>query len=166
MNGNPNRTQADGEPFRALLTPHRSLGPKGFLALMIVFGVASFIAGMVFLAMGAWPVLGFFGLDVLLLYVAFRLNYRSGLRYETVELTPARFVLTRVHPSGRREQLDCNPYWARVDLREWPDGRTALSVVSRGTKLAFGSFLTDDERRDLASVLRDALLVARSGARI
>jgi uncharacterized membrane protein len=133
---------------------------------MIAFGAISFLTGMLFLAMGAWPVLGFFGLDVLLLYVAFRLNYRSGRGYETVELTPARFVLTRVHPSGRREQHDCESYWTRVSLREWPDGRTALSVVSRGTELAFGSFLTDDERRGLAAALREALLSARGGARI
>ena len=166
MSGNPHGTQAEPEPFRALLTPHRSLRPRGFLALMIAFGAVSFVTGMAFLAMGAWPVFGFFGLDVLLLYVAFRLNYRSGRRYETLELTPSRFVLTRVHPSGRREELHCNPYWARVNLREWPDGRTALSIVSRGTELAFGAFLTDDERRDLASALREALLVARGGARL
>jgi uncharacterized membrane protein len=71
-----------------------------------------------------------------------------------------------VHPSGREERFHCNPYWARVNLREWPDGRTALSIVSRGTELAFGSFLTDDERRDLASALKEALLIARGGVRI
>ena len=168
MIGNPEQTQAgpEPEPFRALLTPHRSLGPKGFLALMIAIGTVSFASGMLFLALGAWPVLGFFGLDALLVYIAFRLNYRSGRAYETLELTPARFVLTRVHPSGRQEQFDCNPYWARVSLREWPDGRTALSVVSRGSELAFGAFLTDDERRDLASALKEALLTARGGVRI
>ncbi len=166
MTGNPDQTQADAEAFRAVLTPHRSLGPKGFLALMLGLGAISFVTGMVFLAAGAWPVLGFFGLDVLVIYIAFRLNYRSGRLYETLDLTPARLVLTRVHPSGRQEQFDCNPYWARVNLREWSDGRTALSVVSRGTELAFGSFLTDDERRDLATALKEALLAARGGARI
>jgi uncharacterized membrane protein len=110
--------------------------------------------------------LGFFGLDVLVIYIAFKLNYRSGRLYETVDLTPGRFTLTRVHPSGRQEQFDCNPYWARVSLREWPDGRTALSVVSQGKELAFGRFLTDGERREFASALREALLTARGGARI
>ena len=66
-----------------------------------------------------------------LVYVAFKLNYRSGRLYETVELTPAQFSWTRVHPSGRREQFDCNPYWARVNLREWPDGRTDLRSCRR-----------------------------------
>jgi uncharacterized membrane protein len=166
MNGNPDRTQAEPEAFRALLTPYRSLGPTGFLVLMATLGTASFITGMVFLLMGAWPVFGFLGLDVLIVYIAFRLNYRSGRLYETLELTPARFTVTRVHPSGRREQLECNPYWARVSLREWPDGRTALSVVSQGRELAFARFLTDSERRDLAEALKEALLAARGGVRI
>jgi uncharacterized membrane protein len=166
MTGNSEQTQDGADTFRAVLTPHRSLGPKGFLALMLTFGAVSFATGLAFYIAGAWPVLGFLGLDVLLVYIAFRLNYRSGRRYETLELTPAQFLLTRVDPSGRQERFDCNPYWARVSLREWPDGRTALSVVSRGTELAFGSFLTDDERRDLASALKEALVTARGGVRI
>jgi uncharacterized membrane protein len=71
-----------------------------------------------------------------------------------------------VHPSGRREQFQCNPYWARVRLAQWPDGRTLLSIAAQGREHAFGRFLTDDERRDLASALRQALLGARGGARI
>jgi uncharacterized membrane protein len=51
---------------------------------MIALGAISFITGVLFLAAGAWPVLGFFGLDVLLVYIAFRLNYRSGRLYETL----------------------------------------------------------------------------------
>ena len=152
--------------FSALLTPHRSLSRTGFVVLIAFLSVVSFAAGLAFLLMGAWPVLGFFGLDVLIVYVAFKLNYRSGRQYETLELTPDRFVLTRVHPSGRQEQFGCNPYWARVNLREWPDGRTALSLVAQGKELAFAHFLTDEERRDLAQALREALLAARNGVRI
>jgi uncharacterized membrane protein len=166
MSGNTHQTQAEPGTFHAVLTPYRSLGPRGFLILMFALGAMSFATGIVFLIAGAWPVLGFFGLDVLIVYVAFRLNYRSGRAYETVDLTPDRFTLTRVHPSGRQEQFDCNPYWARVKLREWPDGRTMLSVASQGKELAFGRFLTDDERRDLASALSEALLAARGGVRI
>jgi uncharacterized membrane protein len=152
--------------FRAMLTPYRSLGPSGFLVLMAALGGISFVAGVVFYLAGAWPVMGFFGLDVALVYVAFRLNYRSGRLYETVELTPARLTWTRVHPSGRREQFDCNPYWARVSLDQWPDGRTHLRITAEGRELTFGRFLTDGERRDLAVALRGALLAARGGPRI
>ncbi|MGA8397610.1 MAG: DUF2244 domain-containing protein, partial [Pseudolabrys sp.] len=79
----------DLEPtiFSATLTPHRSLNRVGFLILMLLFGSVSFITGILFLVVGAWPVLGFFGLDVLLLYWAFRLNYRHAKAYEQVIVT-------------------------------------------------------------------------------
>jgi uncharacterized membrane protein len=160
------RAQAEPGAFRAVLTPYRSLGPTGFIVLMVALGTVSFVTGMLFLLMGAWPVLGFLGLDVALVYIAFKLNYRSGRLYETVELTPARLSWTRVHPSGRREVFDCNPYWARVNLREWPDGRTDLRLLAQGKELAFGRFLTDDERREFAAALTGALIDARGGGRI
>ena len=160
--------QAQAEPgaFRAVLTPYRSLGPTGFIVLMVALGAVSFITGIAFLMIGAWPVLGFFGLDVTLVYVAFKLNYRSGRLYETLDLTPSQLTWTRVHPSGRREQFDCNPYWARVALREWPDGRTDLRLIAQGRELIFGRFLNDDERRELATAIKGALIDARGGARI
>jgi uncharacterized membrane protein len=151
--------------FRAVLTPHRSLSPLGFLVLMVAVGLVSFGVGMAFLLMGAWPVFGFFGLDVLLIYVAFRLNYRSGRQFETVEVNREHVMLTRVHPNGRAETFEFNPFWVRVRLSEWPDGRTELRLAAQGRELLFGQFLTDDERRDFADALRAALTDAR-GARI
>ena len=152
--------------FRAVLRPHRSLGPKGFLVLMAILSLISFTAGLVFFFMGAWPVVGFLGLDVLLVYIAFRLNYRAGRLYETVELTPDELTITRVHPSGRTERFACNPYWARVRLARARDGRTDLRLHLRGKEMSFGRFLTDDERHDFAQALTGALAQARGGARI
>jgi YD repeat-containing protein len=166
MDEKADATQAEPHAFRAVLTPYRSLGPTGFLILMGALAAISFVTGMVFLLGGAWPVLGFFGLDVLLIYIAFRLNYRSGRLYETVELTPERLLVTRVHPSGRTEAFDWNPYWARVRLREWPDGRTVLSIAEHGREQVFARFLTDGERREFATALERALLQARGGVRI
>lgn len=156
---------SSGQPrsFRAVLHPHRSLGPRGFLLLMVVFGGVSFVTGMAFLLMGAWPVLGFFGLDVLLLYVAFRLSYRSGRAYELVEVTRDCLFVTRVEPTGLRQSFSFNPYWARVRLSERTDGRTNLAIASHGRELEFGRFLNDEERRDFAKALEGALAVARAG---
>lgn len=152
--------------FRAVLRPHRSLGPTGFLVLMSVISAISFVTGAVFYFMGAWPVLGFFGLDVLLIYIAFRLNYRSGRLHETVELSPSDLTVTRIYPSGRRERFVFNPYWVRVRLAEGRDGRTDLRLHLHGKELSFGRFLTDDERRDFAKALTGALIEARGGVRI
>ncbi|MDX2259975.1 MAG: DUF2244 domain-containing protein [Hyphomicrobiaceae bacterium] len=148
--------------FSAILTPYRSLSKPGFLVLMAFLGVVSFAVGLYFLSLGAWPVLGFFGLDILLVLIAFKLNYRSGREYEVVRLTPSLLTLTRVDPGGRAQVFDFNPYWVRVNLSEHHDGRTRLCLASHGEELVFGCFLTDDERKDFAGVLRTALSSARS----
>jgi uncharacterized membrane protein len=165
MNENNAAKQAE-EAFRAVLTPYRSLSPAGFLVLMGAVGLVSFVMGVVLLALGAWPVFGFLGLDVLLIYLAFRLNYRAGRQYETVELTRDVLTLTRVHPSGRRERFQFNPYWVRVQLHEGRHGRAHLCLASHGSNLSIGRFLTDDEKREFAEALKGALLVARGGPRI
>jgi uncharacterized membrane protein len=133
---------------------------------MCAVALIGFIMGVVFLAIGAWPVFGFLGLDVLLIYLAFRLNYRAGRQYETVELTRDLLTLTRVHPSGRHESFQFNPYWVRVLLRERRHGRRDLCIASHGRVFSFGRFLTDDEKRAFADALRGALLGARGGPRI
>ena len=87
--------------FDAILQPNTSLQPKGFLLLMVAIGSVSFVAGMIFMLMGAWPVMGFLGLDVALIYLAFRTNYRWARMYETVRLTADSLLVERVSSSGK-----------------------------------------------------------------
>jgi uncharacterized membrane protein len=148
--------------FRAVLHPHRSLPPQGFLILMLAIGSVSFVSGMVFLLMGAWPVFGFFGLDVALVYIAFKLNYRAARAYELVELTPSTLTLKRVSPSGKTSSFEFNPYWVRVLFTERHDGGNHLKLASHGRELEFGRLLNDEERRDFAHALTGALNAARS----
>ncbi len=162
----PSHVPAAPKPFRAVLTPYRSLSRTGFLILMSGIGLVSFVAGMVFLMIGAWPVLGFFGLDVALIWLAFKLNYRSGRQYETIEIADGLMTLTHVDPSGRVRTTQLTATWVDVRLKRTPDGRTALALASHGHEHPFGRFLTDDERREFTTILRDALLQARGGPRI
>lgn len=150
------------DTFNAILTPHRSLSPFGFVVLMSLISLVSFVVGLYFLLLGAWPIMGFFGLDVLLIYIAFRLNYRSGREYETVDLSPDLLKLTRVDPAGRAKTYDFNPYWVRVGLTEEHDGRNIMWLASHGRELVFGRFLSDEERREFAEALGLALANARS----
>lgn len=156
-------TKQEGIAFRALLHPHRSLSPRGFLLLMIAVSIVSFIAGMAFFLMGAWPVTGFFGLDVLLIYIAFKLSYRSGRQFEIIELSQELLKVTQISPAGDRRSFDFNPYWVRVRLTEEVDGRTFLRLASHGQEFEFARFLNDDEKRDFASVLQRALGALRAG---
>jgi len=152
--------------FRAVLTPHRSLSPRGFLILMSAVSLVSFVAGLAFFAMGAWPVMGFFGLDVALIYLAFRINYRAGRAHEIVELSERMLSVTHVAYDGRRKIFSCNPYWARVDVRTGPDGRSNLSILAQGKAHSFGHVLNHDERREFAQALKEALFAYRGGVRI
>lgn len=151
--------------FRAVLVPHRSLSRKGFLVFMGVVSALSFFTGLAFFMLGAWPVIGFLGLDVFLIYIAFRLNYHAARIYETVNLTDAELRVTRIYPSGRADSWSFNPYWAQLELVEEETGGNRLSVRSHGRELRFGSFLTDDEKRSFADALRAALSDMR-GVRI
>ena len=162
MTGTANEKQAEGA-MRFVLHPHRSLSPRGFLILMTALGAVSFITGVAFCLIGAWPVMGFFGLDVALVYLAFKLNYRSGRAYETIDITPEVLTLTRVQPNGAKDAVEINPYWARVSLTtDRPDGRTSLRILAQGRELLVGQFLNDDERRDFANALTGALQTARA----
>ena len=147
--------------FNAVLYPYRSLSPNGFLLLMAFIGITSFVLGLMFAFMGAWPIVGFFGLNAFLIYWAFKLNYKSGLAYETIDIDPRELVLTQFDPKGRSRSIGFSTYWVRVNLFEGRDGRTRLSLSSHGNEIVFGRFLTDDERKDFADALRAAISNAR-----
>ncbi len=159
------RAEAPG-PVRFVLTPHRSLSRSGFLVLMSFIGAVSFVAGVAFALMGAWPVLGFFGLDVVLIWYAFHRNYRAARQLEVIEIADGLLTLTHQDARGTSRSTGLTAAWVDVRLRQAHDGRTAIALASHGREHAFGSFLNDDERRELAPALREALLVARGGPRI
>jgi uncharacterized membrane protein len=148
--------------FSAVLTPHRSLGPKGFTLLMAAVCAISFGTGLLFYMIGAWPVMGFMGLDVVLIYVAFKLNFRALRLYETVDLTEEALTVTRVDPSGKAQSWNFNPYWVRLSLMPRRGRSTELSIASHGKRLVIASFLTDTEREDFALALSSALSSGKS----
>ena len=147
-----------------MLTPHRSLGNIGFLVLMIVFGAVSFVSGIAFLLMGAWPVFGFFGLDVLLLYWAFQINYRHAAAYEEVTVTPTALKVRKVDHRGAAREWMLNPLWVKLDKVVHEEfGIERLFLVSRGKQLAIASFLGPDEKASFAEALGHALGEAKRG---
>lgn len=143
--------------FDAVLHPHRSLNGRGFVILMTALCAVSFGAGMIFVLKGAWPVLGFFGLDVLAIYVAFRINYRAGRWLETIRLSEDRLVIGRLDPKGGYEEWQFQPYWVRIRLIEHAPHDNDLVLTSHGRTLKVGTFLNADERAELGQALNNAL---------
>ena len=143
--------------FERVLLPHRSLPSRNFHMLMGLLGLVSVAAGVGFVAVGAWPVIGFFGLDVALVYLAFRLNYRTARQSETIRLADDAFSVERVSVRGERRNWRFQPFWVKVILEERPDASNRLLVASHGRSLVIGDFVPPAARRELATTLLDAL---------
>src|ERR1700730_1656928 len=152
------------ELFSALLTPHRSLNRTGFLVLMAFLSMVSFAAGLAFLLMGAWPVLGFFCLDVLAVYWAFRVNFLRARATEQISVTPSELRVRRVSHRGRVVEWVLNPLWVQIDQKIHAEfGIEKLYLVSRGRRVTIASFLGPDEKASFAKALLAALHAARRG---
>ena len=159
-----NNEELEPTIFSAVITPHRSLGRVGFLVLMVAFGAVSFVTGMLFMVTGAWPVLAFFGLDAVLLYGAFRLNYRAAQAYEEVAVTCSRLTVRKVSHRGRVREWVLNPLWVKLDQVAHEDfGIERLLLVSRGKQLVIASFLSPEEKASFAKELGSALSEAKRG---
>jgi len=159
-----NASELEPMIFCAVITPHRSLNRVGFWILIGTYGVVSFAAGLAFLLMGAWPVFGFLGLDVLLLYWAFRLNYRYAAAYEEVKVTPVALTVRKVSYRGAVREWVLNPLWVRLEKVVHEEfGIERLCLVSRGKHLTIASFLGADEKASFAEALGAALTEAKRG---
>ena len=143
--------------FERVLLPHRSLPRRGFHILMLSLGLVSLTVGIGFVSIGAWPVIGFFGLDVALVYLAFRLNYRSARRSETLRLASDAFTVDRLGVRGERRVWRFQPFWLQVILEERSDESNRLRVASHGRSLVIGDFVSPAARRELAATIREAL---------
>ena len=126
------------------LSPHRSLSPQGFAILMGVLGVASFVLGVVFLMMGAWPIFGFLGLDVLLVWLAFRSNYRAAKAFEEILVTPVRLVWRRFSPRGELREDTMNPRWVRLETTS--DELSGVTRVALTERPAYRKLLWQGDR--------------------
>ena len=150
--------------FSAIVTPHRSLGTLGFVVVMVAVGLVSFAAGLAFLLMGAWPVFGFFGLDVLLVYLAFRANYRAAAAYEEVTVTPSELKVRKVSHRGTVSEWKLNPVWVKLDCVTHEEfGIESLFLVSHGRRLPVAAFLGPREKESFAAALGAAIGEAKRG---
>jgi uncharacterized membrane protein len=162
--GNDFDPNEEAELFSARLTPHRSLNRTGFLVVMAFVSVVSFAAGVAFLLMGAWLVFGFFGLDVLAIYWAFRVSFRRAKASEEIRLTPSELHVRRISHRGHVVEFTFNPLWVQLDRETHAEfGIERLYLVSRGRRIAIGSFLGAEEKESFSNALMAALQAARRG---
>jgi uncharacterized membrane protein len=167
--GNPTAPDIhrDDEPplFAAILTPHRSLGWPGFIALMAAVGILNLIGAVMFTVIGAWPVVPFLGLDVLIIFLAFRANYMHARAYEEVIVTPTEIRIRKVTFHGRAREWRFNAAWTRLtQVVDEDDGQVLSLTLDEGRrKLDIATFLPPVEREGFGKALRQALAEAKRG---
>jgi|SRR5690625_210234 len=160
MDSHPHN-RAQPRVFDAVLTPHRSLSPRAFLLLMAGLALIGLWMGIGLISIGAWPAAGFILVEFLLIYLAFRINYRRARSFETLVLTPDNLELRRVDHHGRGECWNFQPYWLRVQLLPADAPDPELALTSHGRSMVIGRFLAPEERISLAAALNEALARAR-----
>ena len=146
--------------FVAELRPPQSMPPAGFRAMMLIGAGLLAVLGGVFWIAGAWPVAGFFGLDLLLLYIAFKISFRRARARERVVLEHGRLTVQRFGPRGARETHELQPYWAQVVL-EGEETARRLFLRSHGRRIEIGRFLAPGEKDTLGARLMRELESAR-----
>ncbi|MBE0562757.1 MAG: DUF2244 domain-containing protein [Ochrobactrum anthropi] len=148
--------------FHSVLRPRRSTRPRQTrIVLALVAGLIG-LAGFGFGLAGAWPVIGFGGLEVGLFYAALRFHQATGRSSETLRLTERELTVTRIGRRGRRQRWSFRPYWVRVSVRHAGNG--GVELCSHGRSLVVGTFLGVPERERLAADLRCALTPLAGGA--
>lgn len=157
----PAPDQTEPPVYEAVLYPNMSLPNAGFAAVMGVVIAANFLFGMYFFMIGAWPVIGFCGLDVLLVWLAFKVSYRQGRLREWVRMSEDALWISRVLPSGHETRWRLQPAWTRVVIDKPVRHESQIRVVSKGKTLILGAFLSPEERARFAEALQGALGQAR-----
>ena len=154
----------DEPVFSAVIRPHRSLSPQGFKVVMVLVCLTSLVASIPFVVMGFWPVAGFFGLDLVGLYIALRVSFRSGRSFEEVVLTPIELLFRQVSHRGERREWRFNPLWTKIDREDDDEfGLQRLRLVSRGEQVTIAGPLSPPERESFAAALGQALARVKRG---
>ena len=152
----------DDPIFSATLTPYRSLGRQGFALLMGGILLLWLAGSLYFWSLGAWPVIGFGGLDMLAVFFAFRMNYRAARAHEEIEVSRAAIVVRKVAANGRAQEFRFNPQWVRLEVDRIEDeGVVRMALRSRESRLPVGSFLNPNDRESFAHAFGAALAEAR-----
>jgi uncharacterized membrane protein len=161
----PDAMEAPERPvFAAVITPHRALGEAGVRLVMTLLCVMTIVSSIPFMIAGAWPVAGFFGLDLIALYIAFKVNMRSGRGFEELVLTPLELLVRRVPPKGQERAWRFNPLWTRLESEADDEfGMQVVTVVSRGERVVIARDLSPPERESLARELSRALADVKRG---
>ena len=143
--------------YSITLKPYRSLNKIGFITMMVVLCCFSFITGIIFMKKGAWPVFGFFGLDILLVYIFFRLSYKSGKEFEVINLTKKKLIIKKYKEKKIIKTYILDANWVKIQIQNPLEHSSKLQISSKNKSIIIGSFLRLDEKIEVLQNIENAL---------
>jgi uncharacterized membrane protein len=143
--------------FDACLTPHRSLGRDGFALFMSILAALSLALSLACWRLGAWPIPAFLALNMVLVFIAFRINYRAGRMKEMVQLSEVELLVRRIDPRGYERSWRFQPYWVRLGKPDPDVPESQITLASHGRQITVGTFLSPPERVAFAAALEAEL---------
>ena len=146
----------------AVITPNASLSPRGFAVVIGGLAAVNAIMAVFFLVVGALPIPIFLGLDLLGVFIAFKVSYRRARTVERVQVSAEAVRVRYEHPRGARTVWSSPTAFTGVALEAAGnhDGRVRLSLSGR--RLTVGAALSPRERADFGRALEQAVRRARS----
>ena len=99
----------------------------------------------------------FFGLDILLVYVFFKINFRSGKKKEILILTKNQLIVEFYNSKkiSKTYYLDAN--WLQIHLIKLKNEMSKLKISSKNKSVIIGSFLRHQEKIAVVKSLKKAL---------
>jgi uncharacterized membrane protein len=143
--------------FRAELVPHRSLSARGLNLLLLAVCILCSLNALVFVLLGAWPVAGFTGIELMLAAILFRANAREAKSTEIISLSYGELVVMRIAPNGEKRRATLQPAWLRLSLEDRPGRAPVLFARERQRQIELARDLGEEEKRSLAEALAKAL---------
>lgn len=129
---------------------------------MSLIAIICLSIGGVFFVLGLWPVLGFMGLDVVLIYWAFRQNFFQARAYEDVEVSRQHVLLRKVSPRGKSADHVFPQFGTRFEVDRHDEiGITQMRLTNRKRSISFGQFLNPDDRESFARAFSGAIATAK-----
>ena len=129
---------------------------------LFLFGVVCVLVGLIFMSLGAQPVLAFMGLEVVLLYAVYKYCEGNARQNEHVTVSEQHFIVRTTDRHGRLSLARFDPRWTDLRLASHERGG-GLIVASKGRTQRFGDFLDLAERDTVLDLLHRALRRVPSG---
>ena len=143
---------ADSPPFVHLSAPNRSLGPEARRRVLVAIAATIFVIAAGAVAIGAWLVMPFAGLEIAVLALAFHLVAVHDTDFERLEIGDYE-VRIEVREARQVTRFVAHRPWARVVFRE-RGARCTLGLAYAGRVVPLGRLLSEEGRRRLAGELR------------